>query len=354
MKKNTKRQHFVPQAYLKSWDISPGTKTHQIYVYSDKNIDGQPFNTDSVLWKPHLYTVNYDYSFIFPKSHLIKLDFCKKIDQLMKKRKPEPVYAKYKNHTINNSKTVSKYLQHLNDWEFYYQRTNSLARKKGIIQDICSLNSYILEEGFDKLFETRWDNILRKFLYEINSPIDRVNKCIVISPATMDSLLEFLLMMYMRNPVFDGLGIYTWIYNDILKPSIGEESYELIRGSWLLELYRLLYKPDENRFNIILTKIKSDCQFFIYKPYPNEGSFITSDNPVCIYKPSIIEIEQTKSLIFPLTPDYLLYMGKGQDKYNILDYRLLHTNDIKRINNMIYSQKTEKIISIEKSLDKIL
>lgn len=349
-----KRQHFVPQAYLKSWDISSGTKSHQVYVYLDKSTNGQLSNIDKVLWKPNLYTVNYDYSFIFPYCHLIKMDFCEKIAQLMKERKPDPVYAKYKNHAINNSKTVFKHLQHLNDWEFYYKRTNDLARKNSIIQDIHALNSYILEDGFDKFFETRWDDILHKFLSEANAPIDCVNECIVITPSTMDSILEFLLMMYMRNPVFDGLGIYTWIYNDVLKPSIGEGSYELIEGSWLLELYRLLYNPDKNRFKILLNKIKSDFQFIIYKPYPNEGSFITSDNPVCIYKPSVIEIEQKKSLIFPLTPDYLLYMGKGQDNYNFLDYRLLHTNEIKRINNMIYSQKTEKIISTENSLNKIL
>lgn len=63
----TKKQHFVPRVYMKAWETQvetikePDKKFNGIYVIKDGSI-GDGANRNSVLWKPHLYTINFKYS----------------------------------------------------------------------------------------------------------------------------------------------------------------------------------------------------------------------------------------------------------------------------------------------------
>ena len=65
----TKKQHFVPRVYMKAWETQvethkePDKKFNGIYVIKDGST-GDGANRNSVLWKPHLYTINFKYSFI--------------------------------------------------------------------------------------------------------------------------------------------------------------------------------------------------------------------------------------------------------------------------------------------------
>ena len=60
----TKKQHFVPRVYMKAWETQvetlkePDKKFNGIYVIKDGSI-GDGANRNSVLWKPHLYTINF-------------------------------------------------------------------------------------------------------------------------------------------------------------------------------------------------------------------------------------------------------------------------------------------------------
>ena len=65
----TKKQHFVPRVYMKAWETQvetlkePDKKFNGIYVIKDGST-GDGANRNSVLWKPHLYTINFKYSFM--------------------------------------------------------------------------------------------------------------------------------------------------------------------------------------------------------------------------------------------------------------------------------------------------
>ena len=60
---STRKQHFVPQVYMKAWETkvetskNPKNKFDGVYVFKNSNI-GEGANRKSVLWKPHLYTIS--------------------------------------------------------------------------------------------------------------------------------------------------------------------------------------------------------------------------------------------------------------------------------------------------------
>lgn len=66
---STKRQHFVPRVYMKAWETKvetskePDKKFDGVYVFNGSDI-GEDANRNSVLWKPHLYTINFSYFYI--------------------------------------------------------------------------------------------------------------------------------------------------------------------------------------------------------------------------------------------------------------------------------------------------
>ncbi len=55
----------MPRVYMKAWETlkEPGKKFNGIYVSRD-GITADGVNKKSVLWKPHLYTIDFKYSFI--------------------------------------------------------------------------------------------------------------------------------------------------------------------------------------------------------------------------------------------------------------------------------------------------
>ena len=78
----TKRQHYVPKVYLKNWETSvvskkQPTKSFNGINYFEKNdlSIGDGRNRDSILWEPHLYTVDYEHTFMLPLLPEIERDY---------------------------------------------------------------------------------------------------------------------------------------------------------------------------------------------------------------------------------------------------------------------------------------
>ncbi|WP_010240363.1 DUF4238 domain-containing protein [Clostridium arbusti] len=66
-----KRQHYVPQTYLKNWETKVSSKSEPSRYfdginYFEKNdlSIGDERNIDSILWQPHIHTVDYKSSFM--------------------------------------------------------------------------------------------------------------------------------------------------------------------------------------------------------------------------------------------------------------------------------------------------
>ena len=84
----TKRQHFVPRVYMKAWETKvetskePDKKFDGVYVFNGSDI-GEGANRNSVLWKPHLYTINFSYSYICKSCSKVKNEFVSMIYDLL-------------------------------------------------------------------------------------------------------------------------------------------------------------------------------------------------------------------------------------------------------------------------------
>lgn len=230
-KMGKKKQHFVPQAYLKAWEGLVFPKDHPeesitgIYYFEGDAQSGDGRNKDSVLWQPHLYTISFDQVFIGEACPLVYKDFSDQIYELLKNRSPAPVYGKHGYSIIKTPRSIRKHLGQVDDWDFYYYDGRP-ARKKGIISDIHNLTSYLLEDGFDAVFETKWTSTLSAFVSQVHArrglQKDGKDYYVNIDPEIAFGVFEFFQMLECRSPHFDGYGILSWINDELLSAFEGE------------------------------------------------------------------------------------------------------------------------------------
>ena len=171
-------------------------------------------------------------------------------------------------------------------------------------------------------------------------------------------------LMMCRNPKFDLLGIFKWMENDILKPVFAQwqndtESTkaidELMRGLWLSQIYKGLFNFGNGFVNSFVSSAMSSLGVLILRTRnKSEGSFITSDNPVAFHSLKI-EATNRNGIYFPLTPEFLLFLGKrSEGEIEDVLFRTVGNDDIKRINQIILSSSSESIVSVSKHLGYIL
>ena len=122
---------------------------------------------------------------------------------------------------------------------------------------------------------------------------------------------------------------------------------------WFTELYRMFYKENGGFYHTALAKAVENCQFILFEAYPNAGSFITSDNPAFQYI-SHVEANNMNGYYFPIGPYHLLFIAKGSDPVNIISYRMADSDLIRKFNQVIASNSSKKIVSIERDRLKIL
>lgn len=220
----TKKQHFVPRVYMKAWETQvetlkePDKKFNGIYVIKDGSI-GDGANRNSVLWKPHLYTINFKYSFICNSCAKVKSQYVDLIYDLLKTGFKQPVYGKLGYSIIKTKKSINKHFFEIHDWDFYYYDGN-VAKKAAILSQIDALNCYILEDSFDDYLEKNWENIMNSFVSGVHNgqPIGLERSERIISEDIARNMLASFFIMLCRNPKFDAMGVYTKIKEKLLYP----------------------------------------------------------------------------------------------------------------------------------------
>ena len=219
-----KHQHFVPRVSMKAWETKvetlqePTKKFDGVYSFETVSDYGNGVNRDSIMWEPHLYTVNFKYNFIFKSCPKIYTDFVDQIYDLMINNEPNPVYAKYGYSNIQTKQSVRKHIFDVLDWEFFY-RDGNVARQNAILNKIQSLNCYILENGFDDVFERRWEAVYSNFINEVHNgqPIAIGQSERQISNKSAIDILDFFFMFLCRSPYFTAMGIYRQIKESFLE-----------------------------------------------------------------------------------------------------------------------------------------
>ena len=373
----TKRQHFVPRVYMKAWETEvetlkePDKKFKGVYVFKNSDI-GQGTSRESVLWKPHLYTINFKFSFICKSCPKVKKEFASKIYNLLRIESTNPVYGKIGYSIIKTKKSINKHFYELDAWDFYYENKN-IAKKAAILNKIKGFNSYLLEEAFDSYLENEWENTCYEFIdaVHIGKPVGIGKSQRIISIEIAQKMISSFFIMLCRNPRFDAMGIYTNIKKNILYPFFSstynkdgniskkrlgegkEYANELMKGIWYSELYKMFFKSTGGFYHTIVQRALENFQMILFEAYDEAGNFITSDNPAFENKNSV-EVKNLNGFLFPLTPKYLLFIAKGTDGINVVDHRFADASTIYTFNRIIARNKNEIIIALQKDLSKCL
>jgi hypothetical protein len=361
---------------MKAWETQvetlkePDKKFNGIYIIKDGDT-GEGANRNSVLWKPHLYTISFKYSFICNSCSKVKSQFVDMIYDLLRNGYKQPVYGKIGYSVIKTKKSIQKHFYEIQNWEFYYDDGN-VAKKTAILNQIYAFNCYILEDAFDDYLEKNWENILNEFIDSVHNgrPVALGRSERIISEGVAKDMLASFFVMLCRNPQFDAMGVYTKIKENLLYPVFGsmfkkneeidayddginegkEYADELMTGIWYSELYKMFYKNSGGFYHNVGNLALSACQMILFEAYDNAGTFITSDNPAFEHKSAAVERDNCSGLVFPISPKYLVFIAKGDEEINVVDHRFANSETIKKFNRIICEHRTELIISTYKNL----
>lgn len=369
----TRRQHFVPRVYIKAWETEvtnknePNKKFQGVYYHGMNGSDGK--TKESILWKPHLYTIGFKHSFICKSCPKVKSDFVGMIYNYLRK-KENPVYGKYEHSVIKTKRSIEKHLFQIQDWQFFYDNGN-VARKASILNYVNDLNSYILESAFDDFLEKNWERTYKDFVSAVHygRPFALESGERVIPTEIAENMLSAFFIMLCRNPSFDAMGIYSSIKNNVLYPVFndmfrditagnnntdGQDLVdELMEGMWYAELYRMFYKKTGGFYHNVIEKSLERLQMTLFEAYDGAGDFITSDNPAFEHK-LIVETDNNNGFVFPLSPKYLIFIARGNEGINVVDYRFANTDTIRHFNRLIALHKTEAVISNQADISRLL
>ncbi len=195
----------------------------------------------------------------------------------------------------------------------------------------------------------------------------------IIPIDTAKDMLASFFIMLCRNPEFDGMCVYKQIKENLLYPVFesmckdeddkieeietnkGKEyANELMTGIWYSELYKMFFKNTGGFYHNVVQFALSGCQMILFEAYDNAGTFITSDNPAFEHKSSVVERDNGSGLVFPIFPKYLVFVAKGDEGINVVDYRFADTDTVEKFNRIINAHKTEIIISSSKNLKDVM
>lgn len=356
-----KKQHFVPEVYTKAWKTEVTNKKEPnkafagVYIFKNADIIGDGANIGSILWKPQLYTIGYDYLFVGKSCSKILSWFVNQIYETMQSNKPNPVYGKFGYSIIKTKESIRKHILDIEEWDFFYYNGNC-ARKESILRVIRGLNCYILENAFDDVFEKHWEKYYQQFISEVREgrPVANEQDERQITSNSATNMLKAFLIMLCRNPIFDAMGIYTNIKNRILIPNIENERAVdvLMKGGWYTDLYSMLFKNTKSFYHSIIKQAIEGCKMVLFETYKNAGKFITSDNPAFQYKSPVIDKENTSGFVFPITPNHLLFICKGiPNSIDVVCYRFANKDTIKHFNRIIKDNCVDILISCENTIE---
>lgn len=131
-------------------------------------------------------------------------------------------------------------------------------------------------------------------------------------------------------------------------------SDELMVGVWYLELYKMFFKRNSGFYHNIIAKTMDSCQMILFEAYDNAGTFITSDNP-SFQNNSIVTKENSNGFVFPITPKYLLFIGKGSiDSIDIVSHRYANKDTIHHFNKIVLNNRNNTVIASDRTICHII
>lgn len=364
-----RNQHYVPRVYTKAWETQvsslkePQKVFNGVYYYEKTNlVTGDGRNKGSILTTDHTYTIDFDYTFILSQCPEIRKEFADSIKRFLQERQ---IIARYKGKSITSRNSILTNLPFLDEWEFIdYQ--DRVVSKKASVNAIKEMRSYCLEDKFSACMESRWEDTLKAFLSPFPSFFGKEQIDFTFSTQKpIRDMLEMTARMMCRNPSFDLFGFYSFVENKLLNPVFSQwcnadeakrETEQMMRGCWLSENYRGLFNHKNGFVSEFISQGLNNLGIIIFRiATETDGSFITSDNPVVLQKMCVTTNQCLNGIYFPLTPQFLLFLGKRTEgTINDVVIRTVENNGVREINRVILNGAQKAIVSTNKHLGYIL
>ena len=121
----TRKQHYVPQIYLKAWETRVETKSEPekkfdgVYYFGKSDDIGDGSTRETILWKPNLYTIDFQQLYMAKGCPKVYNYFVDEVFNIMRTGGPQSVYGKFGYSVIRTRRSVQKHLFDINNWKFY-------------------------------------------------------------------------------------------------------------------------------------------------------------------------------------------------------------------------------------------
>lgn len=229
------------------------------------------------------------------------------------------------------------------------------ASKRGIVENIKQIRSYVIEDALDNIIEKNWNSVLDVFLQSLTERKKLLQRNLGIpmeSQLVQDLILTMLIFMC-RTPTFDCLGVFPKVKNiaqAIAKDANMDDDFvdRCMRNEQISQLYKAIFSGNVGFLASFMPRIIERCRIIVFHCDEQEGSFITSDNPSFSYV-SPMTFLNYNGIYLRLTPQYLLCLGqRSQDSIYNVDYREIQNNTVRKFNAVIRSSASQYIVSNQK------
>lgn len=294
-------QHFVPRVYLKSWQNEE--KNLYIRDLRSNKINMRNVNAQQYFGQNNYYTL---------KAGMVSLEN----DDL------KEIYTPIRNCDVFFEGRKLKSLREINSnfcfrqkWQIYPLDSNepfSERKKRRVFNEIQENINLKIEKAWSKEYEQRWGT----FLNEIDSKItELVYKSIPFDKEKFEFLVKFFVMMDWR----------TEKSSNLLERAIGLLKLRKLGIPYFRELEKEIKLKNYNDFlfskqgllNNVVRLYLSKTHFELAIADKNK-SFITSDNPVCLFQRKKEDVMG----FFPISSNILILQKEGSFKQKLDIVRL--------------------------------
>ncbi len=310
-----KKQHYVPQTYLKAW----ADENNKVYVYEkDTEILKQYSKVEKVLYELDLYTKTIFDSVILDD------------------KEKESIFSFLDQYKVYyNDEGIEKVLNDYNDYTKYYfdfenwiirREDNTIVSKKSIRNNIEQNRFTIIEQNWHCI-ENEWESLVQNIdaLIKNDIPLSSSNKY---------KLIEFMVVQKYRTIM--ALEFFKCITKNLLNSFDLDEKFlsEITEELGMAYFKQQMQKYQKGEKGIILNEIEylkenANIIFFI----PINKKFITSDNPVILINDEHFLKGKYNGMYFPILPNLMIGIFKGDGKrYSIT---ALTPQNVRRFNNKI-------------------
>lgn len=317
---NPKKQHFVPQSYLKQWEDDECL----IWLYNKEEKTVAHRNTNSFFYYLHLYSLTLlEFNYLTPQQQETFFE-------------PLKLFSIY----LNDRKlTVHEIMENMEKYdEFIIKKADGQIirhrQKEDLLEKILASKHFLIEEKYNSI-ESEWPDVV--CFFENYRTMVFQGKVILPDANTfknyIDKLLKFILSTYTRNP-----------YNFVHILNRVEARHNFMLDEWqartVFEKMQLLHLSNESH---LFDTEDYDLHLLLTTP---DTPFFTSDNPVIVKGIEMEDAGFTGIFWFPFSPNILVSLSNKQNQERVfIKHYIVPEETVKKLNDIICQYAKECFVS---------